>query len=105
VTRSFIASQPGTSTLERLEPSSREDIVRMAKAAGLQLPDALMNELCTSFPAFEAMVRRLPRARNRFDEPAHHLVQSRRMALADPDGDPTAERQPETPQHTASPKG
>jgi len=33
-----------------------------------------MQELCVSYPSFEAMVRRLPRSRNRFDEPAHHLV-------------------------------
>jgi hypothetical protein len=46
----------------------------MAKAAGLDLPPAILEELCASFPAFEAMVRRLPRARSRFDEPAHHVV-------------------------------
>jgi hypothetical protein len=43
----------------------------MARAAGLHLPDKLMEELCDAYPAFEAMVRRLPRARLRSDEPAH----------------------------------
>lgn len=78
-TRSFVRPGPGMRTLEALPPSSREDIHRMARAAGLQLPDALMDELCASFPAFEAMVRRLPRARVRFDEPAHHLVTALRV--------------------------
>ena len=75
MTRSFVRPDPSSAqTLEGLRPSSREEIERMAKAAGLDLPPALMDELCASFPAFEAMVRRLPRARSRFDEPAHHVV-------------------------------
>ncbi|CAN0435426.1 unnamed protein product, partial [Phaeothamnion confervicola] len=54
-----------------LPPSTPEDIRRMARQAGLQFPEPIMKELCESYPAFEAMVRRLPRARARFDEPAH----------------------------------
>jgi hypothetical protein len=74
MTRSFIRPDPAAQTMKDLPPSTREDIERMAKAAGLDLPPALMDELCASYPAFEAMVRRLPRARSRFDEPAHHVV-------------------------------
>ena len=44
----------------------------MAAQAGLDLPPPLMDELIKSYPAFEAMVRRLPRARLKFDEPANH---------------------------------
>ena len=74
MTRSFVRIDPATRTLKDLPPSSRAEIERMARAAGLDLPPALMDELCTSYPAFEAMVRRLPRARSRFDEPAHHVI-------------------------------
>ena len=61
----------------------RDAIRRMAVQAGLDLPEALMNELCTSYPAFEAMVRRLPRARLKSDEPAHHCVAAARIAKLD----------------------
>ena len=71
MTRSFVKPDAASQTLSTLPPSSREDIRRMAGAAGLDLPEKLMEELCDSYPAFEAMVRRLPRARARSDEPAH----------------------------------
>jgi len=74
MTRSFVRPDPTAQTLKDLPPASREEIERMAKAAGLALPPALMEELCASYPAFEAMVRRLPRRRSRFDEPAHHVI-------------------------------
>ena len=57
----------------------------MARAAGLDLPEKLMEELCDAYPAFEAMVRRLPRARSRFDEPAHTADVARLASLNDPD--------------------
>jgi hypothetical protein len=79
MTRSFVVRDPGAQTLKELSPSSREGIERMARTAGLDLPPALMDELCASYPAFEAMVRRLPRARSRFDEPAHHVVDADRI--------------------------
>jgi hypothetical protein len=79
MTRSFVRSGSGAQTLKDLQPSSREEIERMARAAGLDLPHDIMVELCASYPAFEAMVRRLPRARSRFDEPAHHVVGSDRI--------------------------
>ena len=83
---SFVAEQPGAQTLRDLPPSTAEDIRRMAAAAGLDLPSDIMRELCASFPAFEAMVRRLPRARHRWDEPAHHMVAHGRLAgLPPPD--------------------
>jgi len=69
--KSFVLKNDATQTLASLEPSTRERIREMARAAGLDLPEKLMNELCDAYPAFEAMVRRLPRSRARSDEPAH----------------------------------
>ena len=80
MTRSFVIPDPGAQTLKDLPPSSPQEIRRMARLAGLHLPDELMDELCKSYPAFEAMVRRLPRARNRFDEPAHQVVGIERIS-------------------------
>ena len=71
MTKSFIRPRDATQTLTSLRPSTREEIREMARRAGLDLPDKLMEELCDAYPAFEAMVRRLPRARPRSDEPAH----------------------------------
>ena len=69
--KSFIRKSEAEQTLKDLRPSTREEIREMALAAGLNLPEKLMNELCDSYPAFEAMVRRLPRRRPLSDEPAH----------------------------------
>jgi hypothetical protein len=80
MTRSFVRPHPGAQTLQDLPPSSPEEIRRMAKLAGLELPEHIMDELCKSYPAFEAMVRRLPRARDRFDDPAHHVVEVERIS-------------------------
>jgi hypothetical protein len=85
MTRSFVRAKPGAQTLAMLPPSSREDIREMARAAGLDLPEKLMEELCSSYPAFEAMVRRLPRSRPRSDEPAHTADAARLASLKDPD--------------------
>ena len=71
MTNSFVKPNPAAQTLKTLRPSTREEIREMARAAGLDLPEKLMEELCDAYPAFEAMVRRLPRARSRSDEPAH----------------------------------
>lgn len=71
MTKSYVRANPASQTLKDVSPSSREDIRRMAGAAGLDLSEKLMKELCDSYPAFEAMVRRLPRARLRSAEPAH----------------------------------
>ena len=79
MTRSFVMPGPGVQTMKNLPPSTPEEIRRMAARAGLQLPDDILDELCKSYPAFEAMVRRLPRARGRFDEPAHHCAEIERI--------------------------
>ena len=69
--KSFVRKSDAEQTLKDLKPSTREEIREMARTAGLDLPEKLMDELCDAYPAFEAMVRRLPRRRPRFDEPAH----------------------------------
>ena len=86
MTKSFVRPVPGAQTLASLPPSSREDIRNMARAAGLVLPEKLMEELCDSYPAFEAMVRRLPRMRPRSDEPAHIADVARLASLKDQAG-------------------
>jgi hypothetical protein len=83
--KSFVQITEGSQTLAELPASMPEDIRKMARAAGLNLPDKLMQELCDAYPAFEAMVRRLPRARVRFDEPAH-TVDVARLARDEPAG-------------------
>jgi hypothetical protein len=77
--RSFVKPSP-PQTLKDLPASTPDDIRQLARLAGLNLPPPIMDELCKSYPAFEAMVRRLPRARPRFDDPAHHLVAPSRHA-------------------------
>jgi hypothetical protein len=57
--------------LSNIPSSTPEEIRRMAATAGLALPEPLMLELINSFPAFQAMARRLPRQRSYFDEGAH----------------------------------
>ncbi|HWP89751.1 MAG TPA: hypothetical protein VNM70_17855 [Burkholderiales bacterium] len=79
MTRSYVKPEPGTQTLKDLPPSTPDEIRRMAAQAGLKLPPPLMDELIKSYPAFEAMVRRLPRARLKFDEPANHCVAIERI--------------------------
>lgn len=83
MTRSFVQPEPGVQTLKDLPPSTPGDIRRMAEQAGLRFPESIMKELCESYPAFEAMVRRLPRARARFDEPAHHCAEIGRISALD----------------------
>ena len=85
MTKSFVQPGEATQTLAALRPSTREEIREMARAAGLDLPGKLMEELCEAYPAFEAMVRRLPRARPRFDEPAHTADVARLAGLSGTD--------------------
>jgi hypothetical protein len=52
------------------EPS-REEIVLLAKHAGLDLPPAYFDELVAAYANVRRMVARIPRSRPRGDEPAH----------------------------------
>jgi hypothetical protein len=57
--------------LSHLPPSTPEEIRAMARRAGLDLPEELMQQFTEAWPAFEAMVRRIPRSLGREGEPAH----------------------------------
>lgn len=70
MTRLFVSKSTRQATLRELPPSSNEMIQDLARLAGLDLPDEILKELYESYPAFEAMVRRLPRDANYFDDPA-----------------------------------
>ncbi len=50
---------------------SRAEILLLARQAGLDLPDAYVDELVDAYGLVTAMVGRLPRNRARADEPAH----------------------------------
>lgn len=69
--KSYVIPRPEMTDLSHLPPATDDDIRRMAAAAGLDLPEPLMRELIESFPAFQAMTRRLPRRRPVFEESAH----------------------------------
>jgi hypothetical protein len=57
--------------LSHLPPSTPEEIRAMVRKAGLDLPDELMRQFIAAWPAYEAMIRRIPRSRTYAEEPAH----------------------------------
>jgi hypothetical protein len=57
--------------LSHLPPSTPEEIRAMARRAGLDPREELMQQFIEAWPAFEAMVRRIPRSLGRTAEPAH----------------------------------
>ena len=57
--------------LTHLPPSTPDEIRTLVKRAGLDLPEELMQQFIAVWPAFEAMVRRIPRDLDRAAEPAH----------------------------------
>ena len=57
--------------LSHLAPSTPEEIRAMTRNAGLDLPEELMQQFIAAWPAYEAMVRRIPRRRGYAEEPAH----------------------------------
>ena len=57
--------------LSHLPPSTPQEIRAMARRAGLDLPEELMQQLIAVWPSFEAMIRRIPRSLGREAEPAH----------------------------------
>jgi len=59
------------SDLSHLPQSSPEEIRAMVKQAGIELPDELVQQFIMAWPAYEAMVRRIPRRRAYAEEPAH----------------------------------
>jgi hypothetical protein len=57
--------------LSHLPPSTADEIRAMVRNAGLDLPEELMQQFIAAWPAYEAMVRRIPRGRAYAEEPAH----------------------------------
>ncbi len=57
--------------LSQLPPSTPDEICALVQRAGLDLPEALMQQFIAAWPAYEAMVRRIPRSRAYAEEPAH----------------------------------
>jgi len=57
--------------LSHLPASSPDEIRAMLAKAGLTLPEDLLQQFIAAWPAYEAMVRRIPRRRAYDEEPAH----------------------------------
>jgi hypothetical protein len=57
--------------LSHLPPATPDEIRAMTRAAGLDLPEDLMQQFIAAWPAYEAMIRRIPRSRGYEEEPAH----------------------------------
>jgi len=76
-----MTSDKGTD-LSHLPPSTPEEIRVMARKAGLDLPDELMQQFIAAWPAYEAMIRRIPRRRSYAEEPAH-TFRPARMSVRD----------------------
>ena len=65
--------------LSHLPPSSPDEIRAVLAKAGISLPEELMEQFIAAWPAYEAMVRRIPRRRAYSEEPAH-IYQPARIA-------------------------
>ncbi|MGD9882880.1 MAG: hypothetical protein AB7F22_15400 [Reyranella sp.] len=56
------------------DPISDDDILRLARLAGLELPAEYRAELIEAYGHVRAMIERLPGGRPHGDEPAHVFV-------------------------------
>jgi hypothetical protein len=63
--------------LSHLPPSTPDDIRALVRRAGLDLPEDLLQQFIAAWPAYEAMVRRIPRSRGYAEEPAHSFLPTR----------------------------
>ena len=57
--------------LSQLPPATPDEIRLLVKRAGIDLPEDLMQQFIAAWPAYEAMVWRIPRSWSYADEPAH----------------------------------
>ena len=60
-----------------LPPATPDEIRLLLRRAGLDLPEELLQQFIAAWPAYEAMVRRIPRSRPYDEEPAHSFRPSR----------------------------
>ncbi|MFO1163270.1 MAG: hypothetical protein U1E60_30855 [Reyranellaceae bacterium] len=58
------------------DPITDDEVVRLARQAGLDLPTELLPELIEAYGHVRAMIGRLPNGRPHGDEPAHLFVPS-----------------------------
>ena len=63
--------------LSHLPPATPDEIRALARRAGLDLPEDLMQQFIAAWPQYEAMVRRLPRGFAYADAPAHSFLPAR----------------------------
>ena len=63
--------------LSQLPQATPDEIRLLLRRAGLELPEELMRQFIAAWPAYEAMVRRIPRSRPYEEEPAHGFRPSR----------------------------
>jgi hypothetical protein len=61
-------ARPDLSDLPQATP---DEIRLLLRRAGLDLPEELLTQFIAAWPAYEAMVRRVPRSRPYEEEPAH----------------------------------
>jgi hypothetical protein len=57
--------------LGHLPPSTPDEIRAMLRNSGIELPEELLQQFTAAWPAYEAMIRRIPRSRTYAEEPAH----------------------------------
>ena len=57
--------------LNQLDATTPDQLRAMLRSAGVELPDELFRQFVAAWPAYEAMVRRIPRRRTYDEEPAH----------------------------------
>jgi hypothetical protein len=60
-----------------LSQATPDEIRLLLRRAGLDLPEELLTQFIAAWPAYEAMVRRIPRSRPYEEEPAHGFRPSR----------------------------
>jgi hypothetical protein len=58
-------------TMSHLPPSTPDEVRVMLRHAGIELPEELLRQFVAAWPAYEAMIRRIPRNRAYAEEPAH----------------------------------
>ncbi len=63
--------------LSHLPQATPDEIRLLLRRAGLDLPEELLTQFIAAWPAYEAMVRRIPLSRPYEEEPAHGFRPSR----------------------------
>jgi hypothetical protein len=59
------------------EPTPNDEVARLARRAGLDLPPEYLQELAEAYANVRCMVGRIPNRRPHGDEPAHVFVPAR----------------------------